>query len=136
MAGREAGFMRGGIVALALLVGLTGSPALSAKWRASSSKDEIVAYIDTDAIRRKGDQVSFWRELRWPGPQTLGNGVRYDRMAALFRANCRSMTFRSLRNRLLFDAKDDNDEIHIAEPGSNGEADLRAACFGDWKTVN
>src|SRR3954469_15874164 len=131
--------MRGRMVALALLLALAGSPAVSANWRASSSTQEIVAYIDTDAIQRKGQEVWFWRELRWPEPQILDNGFRYDRMAARFKANCITMTFVSLRNRanlgdrVLFEAKDDNDEIHIAEPGSNAEADLRAACFDDWK---
>jgi hypothetical protein len=39
----------------------------------------------------------------------------------------------NLGDRLLFDGKDDNDEVHVAEPGSTAEADLRAVCFDDWK---
>jgi hypothetical protein len=130
--------MRGRFMVYGLLLAISGSPALSANWRASSSAGEVVAYIDTDAIKRKGDEVWFWRELRWPEPQTMAGDLRYDRMAARYKANCRTMTFQSLRNRMnlgdrvLFDAKDDNDEIHTAEPGSNGEADLRAACFDQW----
>lgn len=131
--------MRGKVIALVLLVAMLGSPARSENWRPSSGTGEVIAYIDTDAIRRKGDEVRFWRQLRLPEPQTLPNGARFDRAAALFKANCRTMTFQSLRNRahlgdrLLFDGKDDNHEIHTAEPGSNAEADLRAACFDDWK---
>jgi hypothetical protein len=130
--------MRGGIAVLGLLLMTIGSPVMAAKWRASSSAGKVIAYIDTDAIRRKGDDVWFWRELRWPETQTLENGVRYDRAAAQFKADCRTMTFVSLRNRLnlgdrlLFDGKDDNDEVHVAEPGSTAEADLRAVCFNDW----
>jgi hypothetical protein len=132
--------MRTAIIALSLLVTMLGSPARSENWRPSSGTGEVVAYIDTDAIRRKGDEVRFWRQLRWPEPQTLPNGIRYDRMAALFKGDCRAMSYISLRNRLnlgdrlLFDGKDDNHEVHVVEPGSNGEADLRAACFDDWKT--
>lgn len=130
--------MRTIVIALGVSVAMLGSPARAENWRASSGAGEVTAYIDTDAIRRKGDEVRFWRQLRWPEPQTLPNGARFDRASALFKANCRTMTFQSLRNRMslgsrqLFDGKDDNDEIHKAEPGSNAEADLRAACFDDW----
>jgi hypothetical protein len=132
------GRMRVRIVALGLLA-MLASPARAENWRPSSGTGEIIAYIDSDAIRRKGDEVRFWRQLRWPEPQTLPNGARFDRATALYKGNCRTMTFQSLRNRmhlgdrLLFDGKDDNHEIHSAEPGSNGEADMRAACFGEWK---
>jgi hypothetical protein len=132
--------MRGRIIGLGLLCALATSPATAENWRPSSADGDVVASIDTDAIRRKGDEIWFWRELRWPEPQTLENGVRYDRMAALFKGNCRTMSYISLRNRLrlgtrlLFDGQDDNHEVHVVEPGSNGEADLRAACFNEWKS--
>lgn len=131
--------MLGRIITSGLLVTMLASPAWSENWRPSSGTGEVIAYIDTDAIRRKGDEVRFWRQLRLPEPRTGPGGVRFDRAAALFKANCRTMTFQSLRNRAslggrqVFDGKDDNDEIHQAEPGSNAEADLRAACFDDWK---
>ena len=116
---------------------LPSSPALSETWRKSSSADDVAGYVDTDSIRRKGDETRFWRELRWPEPRSLKSGLVYDRMAALYVADCRAMTFRSLRmriklgDRVLFAAKDD-EAVQAVLPGTVAYSDLRSACFDNW----
>ena len=132
--------MRSAKLIFGLSLALSSSMAQSENWRVSSSGNGAVAYIDTDSIQPKGDRVRFWRELRWPEPQLMPSGTSYDRLAGLFEADCRARTLRSLRNRLrlgtrvVFDAKDRNDAPDVMKPGSNGETDLRAACFNEWKS--
>jgi hypothetical protein len=129
--------MRVGILTFAIAVGATASPALAENWRASSKGQGAVAYIDVDSIERKGDRVTFWREIRWPEARSLAGDVRYNRMAALHEGDCKKMTLRSVKVRVSLDGRvvvegDADDEPEAMEPGSNGEIDLRSACLDQW----
>lgn len=129
--------MRGTILALGFSLALLGSAAQSQNWRASSSGQGAVAYIDAASIQRTGDKVRFWRELRWPEARTLSDGVRYDRMAAYYEADCPKMTLRSVKLRVglgdqVLLALEEPGELETVTPGSNAEVDLRSACFDDW----
>ena len=113
------------------------SPAAAETWRASSRAEGATAYIDVDSIRREGDRVSFWREVRWPEIRSLDGGLRFDRIAALYDGDCRAMTLRSTAIRAKLGqevvlAGDEPGEVETASPGSTAAVDLRSACFGDW----
>lgn len=129
--------MRSTISALGLLLAAASAPALSENWRKSSSMGDVVAYIDTDAIKRDGDKIRYWSEVRFPEPQKAPTGHRFDRMAALVEVNCRAKTYRNLRNRanldghLIYEGKV-KDSAEPVAPGTNIDAELRAVCFGDW----
>jgi hypothetical protein len=56
--------MRGPLLALGLTMLGAGSAASAENWRVSSSGGEAVGYVDVDSIRRDGDTVTFWREVR------------------------------------------------------------------------
>jgi hypothetical protein len=134
--------MRCAISAFALLLAMVSSPASSENWRQLSGGGDAVGYIDTDAIKRNGDKVRFWREVRFPEPQTAPTGHRFDRMAALIEVSCRAKTFRYFRqraklgDRLIYDGKDPNDSAHAIRPGSTVDVELRAVCFNDWPSGN
>jgi len=130
--------MRCAIFAITLLLAVASSQARSENWRESSSIDDVVGYIDTEGIKRHGDQVRFWMEVRFPEPQTAPTGHRFDRMAALVEINCRAKTYRHLRNRanlgdrLIYEGKVPNDPAEPVTPGTNADFELRAVCFDDW----
>lgn len=128
--------MTGAKIAVAVAA-LAAAPAAAESWRLSSGDGEARAYIDTDSLRREGDRVTFWREVRWPEVRSLDSGLRFDRIAALYEGDCRAMTLRSLRISARLQAAEvyaaeDEGETEPALPGSNAEGDLRSACFGDW----
>lgn len=130
--------MRKFIVVLALPLTLLSSPAPAAKWREVSKVGDVVGYIDTDAIKRDGDKVRFWVELRLPEARTAPTGERFDRMAAMVEINCRSKSYLSLRNRanlgdrLIYEGETPFAPVRTVQPGTPAEAELRAACFDDW----
>jgi hypothetical protein len=130
--------MRCAISAFPLLLAMVSSPALAEKWREAASSGDVVGYIDTDAIKRKGDKIRFWSEVRFPEPQTAPTGHRFDRMAALIEVDCRAKTYRSLRNRanlgdrLIYEGKVANDSADPVTPGTNADVELRSVCFDDW----
>ena len=127
---------RGSAIAIAMLAAAT--PAAAENWRASSSTGpDAAAFIDTDSIRRSGDRVTFWREVRWAEPRTLPGGTRFDRVATHYEADCRAMTLQSMRMRALMGADaifDDSErgEIERITEGTTAHTDLRAACFDEW----
>jgi hypothetical protein len=128
--------MRGFILIAAVSLGLA-SPAPAENWRASSGGQGATAYIDTDSIQRSGDEVRFWREVRWPAPRAFEDGTRYDRIGALYVADCRAMTLRAIRMRAALGATilaegDTEEPTQNAGPGTTAETDLRSACFNDW----
>ena len=122
---------------IALSLAVLASPAFAENWRASSSADGATAFIDVESIRRDGDRVTFWREVRWPEVRSLGDGTRFDRVANHYEADCRAMRFRSVALQarletevvLAFEHEEEYDEAHS---GSTIEADLRAVCFDTW----
>ena len=130
--------MRHAIFAVPLLLSMVSSPALSENWRQMGTIGDAVGYIDMDSIKRSGDKVRFWRDVRRPEPQTAPTGHRFDSSAVLIEVNCRAKTFRYLRqraklgDRLIYDAKDPNDSLHAIRPGSVIDTELRAVCFNDW----
>ena len=117
---------------------LAGSPALAENWREVAKKDGVVGYIDTDAIKRDGDKVRYWMELRLPEAQTAPTGQRFDRMAAMVEINCRTKSYLSLRNRanlgdrMIYKGKTPFAEVRTVQPGTPAEAELRAVCFDQW----
>jgi hypothetical protein len=133
--------MKASALALGIAVLAAAAPAQAETWRSSSSGMGAVAYIDTDSIRRDGDRVSFWREVRWPEARTLDSGGRFDRIAARYEGDCRAMTLRPIEIRaklageIVFSG-DSTAEVETPPPGTNGHTDLRAACFGDWPAAN
>lgn len=129
--------MRIGPLTFTVLSCVAASPALAENWRASSHGQGIVAYIDVDSIKKKGDRVTFWRELRFPEVRSLSFNVRYDKMAAFYEADCKAMTLRSLKIRVSLGEEvvfrnDSKDDPQAALPGSTAEIDLRSACHNDW----
>ena len=127
--------MKSRIIALSLAA-LT-SPAFAENWRQSSSADGATAFIDVDSIRHDGDQVTFWREVRWPKVRNLDDGTRFDRVANHYEADCRAMRFRSLALQARLEAEvvlafEHEEEYEEAQTGSTIEADLRAVCFDTW----
>lgn len=125
------------LVAGAMAVALPPGGAEAANWRASSGDSQARAYIDTDSIRREGERVSFWRELRWPEVRTLGDGTRYNRLGSLYEADCAAMTLRSITVRANLDENvvlsgEGSRELEQARPGTTAETDLRSVCFGEW----
>lgn len=130
--------MRRAISAITLLLAMASAPARSENWRESSSMGDVVGYVDTDGIKRDGDKVRFWTEVRFPQPQTAPTGERFDRMAALVEINCRAKTYRHLRNRanlgdrLIYEGKVPKEPPEPVRPGTNADFELRAVCFDDW----
>jgi hypothetical protein len=127
--------------AVAALMVLLPAPAAAETWRASSRAEGAVAFIDVDSIRREGDRVSFWREVRWPEARALDGGLRFDRIGARYEGDCRTMTLRSMAIRAKLDqqvvlASEEAGDVETAEPGSTAEIDLRSACFGEWPAAN
>ena len=117
------------------------APAQAETWRASSSGMGAVAFIDTESIRRDGDRVSFWREVRWSDVRSLDSGGRFNRIAALYEGDCRAMTLRPMEVRAKLDEQivfsgQGSGEIETPPPGTNGHVDLRSACFGDWPAAD
>lgn len=130
--------MRHAIFAVPLLLSTVSTPALSENWRQMGTVGSRVGYIDMDSIKRKGDKVRFWRDVRSPEPQTAPTGHRFDSAAVLIEVNCRAKRFRYLRqraklgDRIIYDAKDPDDSLHDILPGSVIDAELRAICFNEW----
>lgn len=129
--------MRIGPLTFTVLSCVAASPALAENWRASSHGQGIVAYIDVDSIKKKGDRVTFWRELRFPDVRSLSFNVRYDRMAALYQADCKAMTLRSTKIRVSLGDQvafkhGGKGELEVAGPGTTAEIDLRSVCLNDW----
>lgn len=121
-----------------LLIMLPGSPVLAENWREVAKNGGVAGYIDMDAIKRDGDKVRYWLELRLPEAQTAPTGERFDRMAAMVEINCRTKSYLSLRNRanlgdrLIYKGKTPFAEVRTVQPGTPADAELRAVCFGDW----
>jgi hypothetical protein len=130
--------MRQAIFAVPLLVAMGSSPALSENWRQMGTIGDSIGYIDRDSIKRSGDKVRFWREVRRPEPETAPTGHRFDSSAVLIEVNCRAKMFRYLRqraklgDRIIYDAKDPNDALQAIGPGSVIDTELRAVCFDEW----
>ncbi len=130
--------MRTKIIIFGLLTMVPGSPALSEKWREVAKKDGVAGYIDTDAIKRDGDKIRYWLELRLPEPQTAPTGERFDRLATMVEINCRTKSYLSLKNRanlgnrLIYQGKTPFAEVRTVQPGTPADAELRAVCFNDW----
>ena len=133
--------MRRAIFAVPLLLAMTGSPAMSENWRQMGTLGESVGYLDMDSIKRSGDKVRFWRDVRSPEPETAPTGHRFDSASVLIEVDCRARNFRYLRqraklgDRIIYDAKDPNDSLHAIGPGSVIDAELRAVCFNEWPSA-
>ncbi len=125
------------LVIATILTASLATPASAENWRRSSSADGSTAFIDVDSIARDGDRVRFWRELRLPAMRTLETGLRLDRIAAFYEADCSAMSFRTLTisaklgNEVVMTGEGRGD-TEVAEQGSTAEADLRSACFDEW----
>lgn len=134
--------MRHALSALAFSLAVASSPALSENWRATGSTDGAVGYIDTDSVKRKGDTIRFWTEIRLPEPKSVPTGERFDRMGALVEIDCRAKTYRNLRNRanlgdrLIHQGKVPNDSPDPVRPGTNIYAQMRAVCLDEWASGN
>jgi hypothetical protein len=130
--------MRRAAFAVPLLLAMGISPALAENWRRMGTVGDSVGYVDRDSIKRSGDKVRFWRDVRSPEPQTAPTGDRFDSASVLIEVNCRTKTFRYLRQRaklggrVIYDAKDSDDSLQAMEPGSVIDTELRAVCFNDW----
>jgi hypothetical protein len=130
--------MKRALFALPLLLTAASAPALSENWRATGSTGGAVGYVDTDSVKRQGDEVRFWTEIRYSEPQSLPAGKLFDRMAALVEIDCRAKTYRSVRiranlgGRLVHQGKIPNDRPDPVRPGTNIDAQMRAVCLGDW----
>jgi hypothetical protein len=124
-------------IAIAACALVAASSVQAETWRASSANDGARGYIDTDSIVREGERVRFWREVRWPKPRTLDDGIVFDRLAALYEADCGGNTLRTLRIRAglgerTWSEGQADGTTETVQPGSTGYIDLRSACFGEW----
>lgn len=123
-----------------LSLALLSTPALPETWREVAKVNDVSGYIDTDDIKRDGDKVRFWMELRLPAPRTAPTGERFDRMAAMVEINCRSKTYRALRyrasmdGRTIHEGKSPGRSARPVRPGTAADNEMRAVCFNDWSS--
>ena len=133
--------MRRAISVFPIVLAVASVPASSETWRESGSTGGAIGYIDTDSLKRDGDKIRFWTEIRLPEPKSAPTGERFDRMGALVEIDCRAMTYRNLRNRaglgdrLIYEGKV-KEAPDTVTPGTNIHAQLRAVCFDDWSSGN
>lgn len=125
------------LFAAAILALVPVGTASAENWRSSSRDSQATAYIDVDSIRRDGNRVSFWRELRWPQIRSLGDGRRFNRLGSLYEEDCAAMTLRSITIRASLDERviltgEGSRELEQARPGTTAATDLRSVCFGEW----
>jgi hypothetical protein len=131
--------MRSAIYVFPFLLALASAPASSENWRKSGSTGGAIGYIDTDSLKRDGDKIRFWTEVRLPEPQSAPSGERFDRMAALVEIDCRAKTYRNLKSRanlgdrLIHQGKVPKGAPDPVRPGTNIHVQLRAVCFDDWQ---
>lgn len=103
--------------------------------------NDVSGYIDTDRIEREGDKVRFWMELRLPAPKTAPTGQSFDRMSAMIEIDCRSKTYRNLRNaaslgdRTIHEGKSPDRSPRPVRPGTAAEDEMRAVCDNDWASA-
>lgn len=121
----------------ALLAPVAAASAQAPEWRLASSDGDNQAFIDTASIRRDGDKVRFWREIRTPEPVTLEGGLRFDRLGSLGEVDCRARTRRTLELYAKLDGEEiargeDTGEVEPIVPASTGETEMRAVCLGEW----
>lgn len=130
--------MRRALSVFPFLLAMASAPASAENWRASGSSDGAIGYIDTDSVKRNGDRIRFWTEIRLPEPHSAPSGERFDRMGALVEIDCRARTYRNLKgranlgDRLIYQGKVANDAPDTVRPGTNIHAQMRAVCFDDW----
>ena len=131
----EAMYLKG--LTIVLVAAVAASPAQAENWRASSKTDAAAAFIDTSAIRRDGDRVTFRREVRFAEPRVLQGDVRFDRLRTLYEGDCKAMTLQSLDisarlGETILLSSAERGELETAKPGTTAETDLKAACHGQW----
>jgi hypothetical protein len=130
--------MRPSHLAFALFLAAIPGIAAAAEWRLAASADAADSHVDAASIRRAGDQVSFWREIRYRDVQTnAGNGIRFNIFSILQVADCATMTHSMLKVQvrlgdLAVDSYTPEPETEHASPDSVMEGVLRSVCFDEW----
>ena len=90
----------------------------------------------SNSIRRDGDRVRFWREVRMNEPQQ-SQGARYDRVGAHMEIDCRARTLRNIEVYMKLGERtlvrdSGGPEVEAIGPGTLGEANLRSVCHNEW----
>lgn len=132
-----------------VLLGLIATPASAERWRIVARAGEVTSYVDMTSVRRLGNRVRYWAEIRYPSPQSGGTvrfervgyfqdrvPIYFDRVRYLIEADCIERHYRVVRSRSLFEGRivrsDGTDGAgHRAARGTLAGIVLDAACsFG------
>ena len=129
-------FVKAVLAALVIASALPAS-AQSQTWRVASGSGDRTGYIDTASIRREGDKVRFWREVRFATPRTFESGERYDRLGAHMEFDCRARTRATLELYAKFGdgmvgSGSTTGPVEPITEGSTAHSELRAVCFNEW----
>src|SRR5688500_9323318 len=100
------------------LLGAIEAPASAERWRIVARAGQVTSYVDMTSIRRLGNRVRYWVEIRYASAQR-GGSVRFERVGYfqervpvyfnrvryLMEADCIERHYRVLRSRSLFDGR-------------------------------
>ena len=132
-----------------ILMGLIATPASAERWRIVARAGEVTSYVDMTSVRRLGNRVRYWAEIRYPSAQPGGTvrferigyfqervPIYFDRVRYLIEADCIERQYRVVRSRSLFEGRiirsDGSDGAsHRAARGTLADIVLDVACsFG------
>lgn len=120
-------------LAIGLFALLVPSVAEAASWRfvtvAGRSPNSFTIWIDAETIRRSGDMVSFWGQEILQSPDSTG----VTRTASLYRADCTTLSFRSLQVTYYqsgggSNSRGEDDDNRYAIPGTTMASLIETAC--------
>jgi hypothetical protein len=141
--------MRRLVLVSATLASFIATPAIAQQWQMAARAGPVTGFVDRASVRRTGNRVRYWAELRYATPQT-GGTVRFERVAYLQdvatihfdrvqyyqEADCIERRYRVLRSiswfeRRMVQADGAEGRNHHAERGSLADMVLNVACtFG------
>lgn len=110
-----------------------GSVPVSAEtWVQVATNAAGSSYVDRDSMSRNGQEVQYWREIRFKQPTTV-QGTTYNRIRTLSVAYCAERATRDLRSSALLDSTilatfDADGEKKSVASGTTGEKDFEAVC--------
>ena len=105
-------------------------------WRPVGQSSNARAYIDENSIRRIGDRVRFWHEVRYGNPQG-DSGHQFDRVRTWMEIDCRAQTWRSIETLVdlgerRVDSFSSEEAFQQIRTGTPGQLNLRATCLNEW----
>ena len=121
----------------------------AANWQVIGSSKEVVAYVDTDSIRRSGDRVKTWLKWEWASQEEVPDSVPrkvYRSEKQLQVSDCKNRTlaiaqgirYAEVDGGAVVDSYSVNEkqwQFREAAPDTIGESIVRFACsFGKSKS--